>query len=178
MLSTLQKTQDSAIKLRSRERPDQDLTPGQAAALLNTEKAIDRLQQELDDLEETMQESMRDSIHGRQAQYMAWQRKKRTRHHAASDSDGDDEYFDRTQHKKSKSKAQAVSTVTSLLNKLQELQAEELRLNVQLQVLHSHPLIVLFPLMYHISGICLSMENSSAAGSSISRCPIGGHSWC
>ena len=130
-----QKTQDAAKKLRSREGPDQDLTPGQAAALLNNEKAIDRLQQELDDLEETMQESLRDSFHGRQAQDKTWQRRKQSRQRAASESDGDDEYFDRTQHKKPNSNGQAVLTVKSLVNKLQELRAEELRLDGQLQAL-------------------------------------------
>ena len=130
----VQKTQEAANKIGCREGPDQHLTPGQAAALLNSEKAIDRLQNEIDDLEETMQESLRDSQHGRDAQLQARQRKKRSNRQTETYSDSDDEFFDRTQQKKVKSATQAVITVKSLLAKLEELQAEERRLLSQLEV--------------------------------------------
>lgn len=81
-----------------------------------------------------MQESLRDSQHGRNAQLQAHQRKKRSNRQTETYSDSDDEFFDRTQQKKVKSATQAVITVKSLLAKLEELQAEERRLLSQLEV--------------------------------------------
>eukprot|EP00892_Ulva_mutabilis_P010959 jgi/Ulvmu1/8235/UM041_0045.1 len=133
----VQRTQDAVKKLRRREGPDQDLTPGQAAALFENEKAIDRLQQELDDLEESMQESLRDSTRGRQAQDKSQKNKKQARRRADRDSDGDDTFFDRTGSKKVKVHRQALLTARSLVTKLKELQDEERGLDEQLQAAKS-----------------------------------------
>lgn len=130
----MQRTQEAADRLRRHEQADHDLTSGQAAALLNNEKAIDRLQVEIDDLEDTMQESLRDSLHGREAQLKGRQRQKRHRKSVDSESDGDDEFFDRTKRKNSKPAGRAVVTVKNLLAKLEELQTEEEHLASQIAV--------------------------------------------
>lgn len=93
------------------------------------------MQGELDDLEETIQESLQDSQHGRESQLKAQLRKKWAKRSPQSDSDGDDEFFDRTEKKKAKPGGQAVLTVKKLLNKLKELQTEEARLMLELKVL-------------------------------------------
>ena len=47
--------QEDARRLRNKAGDDGELTSGQAAALLNTEKGIDLLREQLEDLEETLQ---------------------------------------------------------------------------------------------------------------------------
>ena len=61
----MQKTEEAARKIKVKETAGNDLTAGQAAALLANEKASDKLQEELEDLEDTMQVSLRDSEAGR-----------------------------------------------------------------------------------------------------------------
>lgn len=81
-----------------------------------------------------MQESLRDSHRGRQAQGKAWKQKKYTTKRHKSDSDGDDDYFDRTGHTKGKVCRQEILTAQSLVNKLQDLREEERGLAAQLLV--------------------------------------------
>lgn len=61
----MQKTEEAARKIKVKESAGNDLTSGQAAALLGNEKAVDKIQEELEELEDTMQDSLRDSEAGR-----------------------------------------------------------------------------------------------------------------
>lgn len=61
----LQKTEEATRKIKVKETAGNDLSAGQAAALLANEKAADKIQEELEELEETMQNSLRDSEAGR-----------------------------------------------------------------------------------------------------------------
>ena len=67
---TMQKTEEASRKIKVKESAGNDLTAGQAAALLSNEKASDKIQAELEDLEDTMQISLRDSEAGRCAPYI------------------------------------------------------------------------------------------------------------
>jgi hypothetical protein len=63
----VQKTEEATRKIKVKETADNDLTAGQAAALLANERAVDKIREELEELEDTMQTSLRDSEAGRRA---------------------------------------------------------------------------------------------------------------
>jgi hypothetical protein len=47
--------QDDSRRIRSKGGDDGELTPGQAAALLNNERGVDKLREEVEELNETLQ---------------------------------------------------------------------------------------------------------------------------
>lgn len=131
----VQRAEEATKKIKNKETADNDLTSGQAAALLANEKAVDKLQQELEELEETMQESLRDSEAGRQASKLSKERqeqKKRAEH--LEDSDSEDEFFDRTKKRAKVDNSKAVLTVKTICAKLQTQEKEAADLREQLKV--------------------------------------------
>jgi peptidoglycan hydrolase CwlO-like protein len=51
----VQRMQEDSRRIRAKEADGNELTSGQAAALLNNEKGVDKLREEVEELEEVMQ---------------------------------------------------------------------------------------------------------------------------
>lgn len=96
-------------RIQAKERLEAGLTPGQASTLARNEQAIDKLTEEMEDLEELLLDSIRDSLKDRQKDAPEQTNKRRRRALDESDEeylaggDSEDEFFDRTAASKGKS---------------------------------------------------------------------------
>ncbi|XP_019195353.1 PREDICTED: kanadaptin [Ipomoea nil] len=127
-----EKTRDKVIKrlekiahmkkeidaIRAKDIAQGGLTQGQQTQIARNEQRISQIMEELENLEETLNESIRESL-GARAGRMSHGKKKRVDEEEEEYSSGEDEFYDRTQ-KPAKQKGgenQSVETADSLLDK-------------------------------------------------------------
>ncbi len=146
-------------RIRSKETNGQELTAGQEAALSRVEKAANELRSQIEDLEDTLAESVALASSSKDGASVDDIRlNKRSRHDDAYDDD-DDDYFDRTKRQASTTSGKnATSNGTSGLSEdaaqkqLQLVCAEKVDLELELEELddgqqgHQHDVVSMDPL--------------------------------
>ncbi|GFH18668.1 FHA domain-containing protein [Haematococcus lacustris] len=88
-------------RISAKEKQEGGLTPGQAAALVRNEQGMNKLRDEMEELEELLLDSIKDAIADRSKEAAKKVSGKKKRATTASDeeylgSDSDDEFYDRT----------------------------------------------------------------------------------
>ncbi|GFH26733.1 FHA domain-containing protein, partial [Haematococcus lacustris] len=134
-------------RISAKEKQEGGLTPGQAAALVRNEQGMNKLRDEMEELEELLLDSIKDAIADRSKEAAKKVSGKKKRATTASDeeylgSDSDDEFYDRTAaHDDSLDafmttmKLQLESDkVQALRRELQEVESEQARVARLLQV--------------------------------------------
>lgn len=95
----IQNLKTESDRISGKERQEGGLTQGQATTLARNEQAIDRLSEEVEELEETLKESIRDALLQKKREAEASAAPKRKARPDSDDeggSDSDDDFFDRT----------------------------------------------------------------------------------
>lgn len=112
--------------IRAKDIAQGGLTQGQQTQIARNEQRINQLMEELENLEETLNDSIRESIGARSGKMSRWNRKV-----TAEDDDeflsDDDEFYDRTKKKhsiKKSSESQSIETADTLLDKRDTIMKE------------------------------------------------------
>lgn len=144
----IQNLQKECDRIRTKERAMEELSAGQASTLVRNEQEMDKAVAEMEELEETLVESIRDSIQGKRKAAGDHDKTARKRRRAGSDDDDasggseDDMFFDKTAGKEGGKrkrrvgagdggkggKGVAVEDAASLFGKLEALKEEKGRL--------------------------------------------------
>ncbi|KAK9805589.1 hypothetical protein WJX72_006586 [[Myrmecia] bisecta] len=117
--------QTETDRIKAKQTEMNELTAGQATQMARNEAEVDRLTEELDDLEESLNESIADALGHKLKQAAVQQPKKRRRRGGdddddlSGDSSGEDQFYDRTVEgvKKRRKEKAAVEDASSLYGK-------------------------------------------------------------
>ncbi|CAL8465521.1 g5057 [Coccomyxa elongata] len=127
-------------KIKAKQTAMEELTAGQAAVLVRNEQDIDRTTEELEDLEETLNESIADSLRGAKQKAGGAdppKKKKKRKNRDAEDeeaelaSSSEDEFYDRTEEGRRKKRGRegnAALDAASLYGKKEALLSEKRKL--------------------------------------------------
>ena len=102
-------------RIRAKETSDNPLTAGQQTQISRNETAMEKLEEEIEDLDEVLNDSLRESLGAKRINREGGKKKKKKKKGAYSDSDysddDDDDFYDRTdaakERRRKKEKAKA-----------------------------------------------------------------------
>jgi pSer/pThr/pTyr-binding forkhead associated (FHA) protein len=106
--------------IRAKDISQGGLTQGQQTQIARNEQRMAQIVEELENLEETLNESIRESLGARTGRFSKWKKKGATEDEEDELLSDEDEFYDRAKPKKSKTKGaetQSVETADSLLGK-------------------------------------------------------------